>query len=159
MWRAPWADGVPGITQRPIQPGSTFSYEFKATNPGSHWYHAHYRGQIEDGMYGPVIVHPRKSDPKPFHLINSDQGQVEEMQRAERSVSPIVISDNIHLDSRERWELTVASGIEISCYDALLMNGKGSVKCLDPEEVKKHITPQQQALLDLIPGETFTDKS
>src|SRR5690606_12252197 len=32
-------DGVPFITQPPIKPGETYTYEFIAANPGSHMYH------------------------------------------------------------------------------------------------------------------------
>lgn len=37
----PYMDGVPFITQCPIQPGSTFTYNFFATNPGTHFWHSH----------------------------------------------------------------------------------------------------------------------
>jgi len=36
----PWSDGVPGISQRPIQPGQSFLYRWTATDYGSYWYHA-----------------------------------------------------------------------------------------------------------------------
>jgi manganese oxidase len=35
-------DGVPYITQPPIKPGQTFTYEFVATPAGSHMYHSHH---------------------------------------------------------------------------------------------------------------------
>src|SRR5581483_8102134 len=37
-------DGVPGITQEPIQPGGTMTYEFVAVATGTHWYHSHWDG-------------------------------------------------------------------------------------------------------------------
>lgn len=30
-------DGVPGVTQDPIEPGDEFMYEFDATLTGTHW--------------------------------------------------------------------------------------------------------------------------
>ena len=35
-------DGVPFVTQPPIKPGASFTYEFTARNPGSHMYHSHH---------------------------------------------------------------------------------------------------------------------
>ncbi|KAL8300899.1 hypothetical protein RB597_009376 [Gaeumannomyces tritici] len=52
----PWSDGVPGLTQRYIQPGKSFTYKWKADQYESYWYHAHSRGQIDDGLYGPILI-------------------------------------------------------------------------------------------------------
>ena len=34
-------DGVPDITQAAVKPGESFTYEFIAKNPGTHFYHCH----------------------------------------------------------------------------------------------------------------------
>jgi FtsP/CotA-like multicopper oxidase with cupredoxin domain len=52
----PWADGVPGLTQKPIQPGHSWTYRWKATQYGTYWYHAHARGEMMDGLYGPIWI-------------------------------------------------------------------------------------------------------
>lgn len=49
-------DGVPYVTQPPIQPGSTFRYEFVVPDPGTYWFHAHVGMQIDRGLSGPLIV-------------------------------------------------------------------------------------------------------
>ncbi|MAD81501.1 MAG: hypothetical protein CL912_00925 [Deltaproteobacteria bacterium] len=49
-------DGVPGLTQTGIPPGETFVYKWTATQYGTYWYHGHYRGQLEDGLYGPIEI-------------------------------------------------------------------------------------------------------
>lgn len=49
-------DGVSRITQCPIGPGESFVYKFRATEFGTHWYHAHSGDQRMDGLYGPFIV-------------------------------------------------------------------------------------------------------
>jgi iron transport multicopper oxidase len=54
-------DGVAGVTQCPIAPGQTFTYEFEVHQPGTFWYHSHVDGQYPDGLWGPLIVH----DPNP----------------------------------------------------------------------------------------------
>jgi FtsP/CotA-like multicopper oxidase with cupredoxin domain len=54
-------DGVPHVTQDPIQPGASFAYEFTARTTGSHMYHSHHNAtdQVGRGLLGAFIVHPR----------------------------------------------------------------------------------------------------
>ena len=56
-------DGVPFITQPPIKPGETFTYEFVVPNPGSHMYHSHHNAakQVGMGMLGAFIVAPKRA--------------------------------------------------------------------------------------------------
>lgn len=51
-------DGVPGVTQPAIQPGESFVYEFVPQDPGTYWFHPHFRGfeQVERGLYGILVV-------------------------------------------------------------------------------------------------------
>jgi FtsP/CotA-like multicopper oxidase with cupredoxin domain len=39
---SPYMDGVPMVTQCPIQSKAHFRYKFRASNPGTHFYHSHY---------------------------------------------------------------------------------------------------------------------
>ncbi|HEU4572183.1 MAG TPA: multicopper oxidase domain-containing protein [Candidatus Limnocylindrales bacterium] len=57
-------DGVPFVTQKPITPGETYTYEFTANNAGSLMYHSHHNAtdQVGRGLLGAFIVEP-KSDP------------------------------------------------------------------------------------------------
>ncbi len=54
-------DGVPFITQDPIEPGESFTYEFVARVPGSHMYHSHHNAtdQVGRGLLGAFIVEPK----------------------------------------------------------------------------------------------------
>jgi FtsP/CotA-like multicopper oxidase with cupredoxin domain len=54
-------DGVPHVTQDPILPGASFTYEFTATATGSHMYHSHHNAtdQVGRGLLGAFIVAPR----------------------------------------------------------------------------------------------------
>ena len=54
-------DGVPHITQDPILPGESFTYQFSARTVGSHMYHSHHNAtdQVGRGLLGAFIVHPR----------------------------------------------------------------------------------------------------
>lgn len=53
-------DGVPFVTQPPVEPGAGFAYEFRVPEPGSFMYHAHVGHQLDQGLYGPLIVEPRR---------------------------------------------------------------------------------------------------
>lgn len=159
MMGTPWSDGVPGVSQQPIEPECSFTYKFKATQYGSYWYHAHYRGQIEDGLYGPIVIHPRRGDPKPFNLISDDIDTVHAMVEAEHNVVPLVIADFVHLTSDAKWDMTLAAMVEDSCYDSILFNGKGSVQCLLADEIAALVNEAQKTLLGIVPGSTMTDKA
>jgi multicopper oxidase len=60
-------DGVPGITQEPVRPGETFSYEFDARPAGTRWYHTHFQEhrQLDLGLAGALIIEPGESEPFP----------------------------------------------------------------------------------------------
>ncbi|MHA3977678.1 multicopper oxidase family protein [Halovulum sp. GXIMD14794] len=51
-------DGVPGLTQDPVAPGGSFTYDFAVPDAGTYWYHSHMNGleQVSRGMAGPLIV-------------------------------------------------------------------------------------------------------
>lgn len=65
-------DGVPFITQDPIRPGETFTYEFTARNPGSHMYHSHHNAaeQVTKGLMGAFIIEPK--DPAADPPVDAD---------------------------------------------------------------------------------------
>lgn len=54
-------DGVPGLTQEPIAPGTRFVYEFDVPDAGTFWYHPHLGApeQVGRGLYGALIVEER----------------------------------------------------------------------------------------------------
>ena len=58
-------DGVSGLTQKAIEPGKTFVYEFVARRPGTFMYHPHAdeMTQMAMGMMGFWVTHPRARHP------------------------------------------------------------------------------------------------
>lgn len=54
-------DGVVGVTQCDIAPGSSFTYNFTVGQVGTYWYHSHVRGQYPDGLRGAMIIHDPES--------------------------------------------------------------------------------------------------
>jgi FtsP/CotA-like multicopper oxidase with cupredoxin domain/uncharacterized membrane protein len=71
-------DGPADITQRPIEPGETFTYEFVARQAGTFFYHSHddVDRQQALGLYGALIVDPRDPAAQPAH----DQELVVQLQ-------------------------------------------------------------------------------
>ena len=55
-------DGVGGLTQKAIQPGETFKYEFTLRQSGTGMYHSHHdeMTQIALGLTGLFVIHPRR---------------------------------------------------------------------------------------------------
>ena len=60
-------DGVPFITQPPITPGESFTYEFVAKPVGTHIYHSHYNAaeQVAHGQVGAFIIEPKDPGSRP----------------------------------------------------------------------------------------------
>jgi FtsP/CotA-like multicopper oxidase with cupredoxin domain len=51
-------DGVPGVSQPPVEPGGSFTYDFIVPDAGLFWYHPHVMSaaQVGFGLYGPLLV-------------------------------------------------------------------------------------------------------
>jgi FtsP/CotA-like multicopper oxidase with cupredoxin domain len=64
-------DGVAGLTQPAIPPGTTFRYEFTFDRAGTFMYHPHAdeMTQIAVGMMGMIVVHPRTPTPTPARRV------------------------------------------------------------------------------------------
>src|ERR1700761_2477465 len=53
-------DGVPGLSFAGIPPRETFEYRFRVNQSGTYWYHSHSRFQEQVGLYGPIVIEPRR---------------------------------------------------------------------------------------------------
>ncbi|AMK78431.1 MULTISPECIES: copper resistance system multicopper oxidase [Methylomonas] len=53
-------DGVPGISFDGIEPGQTFTYQFKVKQSGTYWYHGHSGMQEQQGLFGALIIAPQQ---------------------------------------------------------------------------------------------------
>ena len=56
----PDMDGVPNVSFPPIEPGTTFTYEFPIRQSGTYWYHSHTSLQEQSGVYGSIVIEPRQ---------------------------------------------------------------------------------------------------
>ncbi|KAF9152509.1 hypothetical protein BG015_005148 [Linnemannia schmuckeri] len=123
-----WMDGTTGVTQCPIPPGQSFTYNFTVPNQwGTYWWHAHAASQYVDGIVGPLIIH----SPDEPHLEKYDQDMV------------MMVSDHYHIDSASlaAWYLSTASeGVE-PVPDNGLINGRNSFDCSMATEALFPTTP------------------
>ena len=66
-------DGVPGVTQEPVQPGESFTYHVYFPDEGIYWYHPHLREDIQQelGLYGNMMVDP--DDAEYYSPVNREE--------------------------------------------------------------------------------------
>ncbi len=57
-------DGIPGVTQDPVEPGETFTYRIRFPDAGLYWYHPHMREDLQQdaGLYGNMMVRDGAGD-------------------------------------------------------------------------------------------------
>lgn len=104
------------------------------------------------------MIHPAQSQPTPFSLITSDPGSLSAIQKAVDNVRPLMLSDWSKYTGPQRADFVVKSGVVDLCYDSLLFNGKGNVRCYTPAELQAVIMPSQRLGLSLVNATGLTAK-
>ncbi|CAN1135509.1 LAC11 [Linum perenne] len=70
QFRNGWADGPAYITQCPIKPGNSYTYDFNVTGQrGTLWWHAHILW-LRATVYGAIVIMPPPGTPFPFPKPN-----------------------------------------------------------------------------------------
>lgn len=66
-------DGVPGVTQDPIEQGESFTYEVHVPDAGMFWYHPHMREDVQQdlGLFGNLLV--TSPDPDYYGPANREE--------------------------------------------------------------------------------------
>ena len=116
-------DGVPDFTQRPVAPGSTFTYHLHFPDAGIYWYHPHVREDIQQdlGLYGNLMVRSPRRDyfPAADHvetlilddLLVGDDGQLIPFGREQATHAFMGRFGNVFLVNGEMgWRTTVRHG-------------------------------------------------
>lgn len=154
-------DGVPWLTQKPIPPGSSYSYTFPIIQNGTHWYHSHSGMQEQIGMYGMFVMkkHPddttiRKGidDLKTYDLILSEWTNLNphDIQRmlhhgtdwfgikkgSTQSYSEAITQGHFFTKLENEWKRMHAMDVSDIHYDAFLSNGKERSQLVPPPHSK-----------------------
>ncbi|MCD1259205.1 multicopper oxidase family protein [Paenibacillus athensensis] len=140
-------DGIPGVTQNAVQPGQSFTYEFKADVPGTYWYHSHQDSvnQLDRGLYGSFIVEPKEGTrvDRDYTLVldewmssgemsgmNMSGGNMSEMDHSKMNMGNSDSKDNksdMNISAGNMSGMdhsTMNMGHDMSMYDLYTINGK-----------------------------------
>jgi len=133
-------DGVPYVTQKPVEPGESFIYEFKASPPGTYVYHSHESYQLDRGLYGALIIEPkeeRRSYDKEYVLMLEDWATIDG-GGPEASKRGRIQSGMGMMGMRGMMGRRTSSGTPLQepLYDEYVINGK-VFGALPPFKVKK----------------------
>lgn len=112
-------DGAIGITNMPIKPGESFTYDFQVedSQSGTFWYHSHHQNQRADGLYGALIVHKPRS--RGHQTLDSEY--------------ILMLGDWYHRSAEDalRFYSHPGSFGNEAVPDSMLVNGKGTFNCSD----------------------------
>ena len=160
-------DGVPHLTQAPIAPGETFTYEFDAVDAGTFWYHPHQRSfeQVGRGLYGALVVEeadlPRVDRELVWVLddwrlthdaaISGDFGGFHDMSHAGRLGNTVTINgrvpDAVQVKAGERIRLRLINAANGRIFALDFGDLAPQVIALDGQPVAPHAAPGGRVVL------------
>lgn len=124
-------DGVPGFNNfKGIAPNGDFVYRFKVKQNGTYWYHAHSKGQEQDGLYGPLVIYPKGKIPVAAHE-KTDRDYVVMLSDFHNSSSDSIMknlkkSAEYYQNRRETvsdvWKQVKAQGLKATWQDRSMWN-------------------------------------
>ena len=129
-------DGVPGLSFPGIAPGETFVYRIPLHQSGTYWYHSHSGFQEQKGLYGAIVVEPKKiypvafdrdyvimlsdwTDADPETIVSNLKFQSDYYNYHERTVASLFSDSSKHglgaaIDDRLRWSRMRMSANDIA---------------------------------------------
>jgi FtsP/CotA-like multicopper oxidase with cupredoxin domain len=134
-------DGVPFLTQMPIEPGAEYLYKFPIVQHGTHWYHSHSGLQEQIGMYGMFVMNKRTEwdiPTVPVLLSEWTDMKPEEVHRrlknandwfaikkgTTQSYSEAIASGHFGTKVTNEWKRMTAMDVSDVYYETFLVNGK-----------------------------------
>lgn len=160
-------DGVPGFNGfKGIAPNGDFVYRFKVKQNGTYWYHAHSKGQEQDGLYGPLVIYPKGKIPVAAHE-KTDRDYVVMLSDFHNSSSDSIMknlkkSAEYYQNRRETvsdvWKQVKAQGLKATWQDRSMWNQMRMLKT-DMSDVTGYTflvngkTPQQNWTGDFKAGD------
>lgn len=86
-----------------------------------------------DGAHGLAYVAPAPSRPRPYDRISSSRTELALIQQAERDVQHMLVWNYHRRDAGWRVLEMKSEGINLNCYDSILVNSKGRRHCSHPK--------------------------
>lgn len=134
-------DGVPFLTQMPIEPGAEYVYKFPIVQHGTHWYHSHSGLQEQIGIYGMFVMNKREEwdiPTVPVILSEWTDMKPEEVHRrlknasdwfaikkgTTQSYSEAIASGHFETKVTNEWKRMTAMDVSDVYYEKFLINGK-----------------------------------
>ena len=124
-------DGVPGFNGfNGIGPHQEFVYKFKVRQSGTYWYHAHSKGQEQDGLYGSLVIYPKDKKPLAPHE-QTDRDYVVMLsdfheQTSDQIQNNLKISAEYYQDQRETvgdvWKQVKRDGLKATWAERKMWN-------------------------------------
>ncbi|KAH9750677.1 Laccase-3 [Citrus sinensis] len=134
----PWADGPEYVTQCPIQPGRSYTYQFTIEGQeGTLWWHAHSRW-IRATVYGAIIIYPRFGSSYPFPVPNRE--------------IPILLGEWWNKNPMDVLMQAIFTGAAPNVSDAFTINGQPGdlYRCSRRETVRFQVEAGETVLLRII---------
>lgn len=156
-------DGVPNLTQMPIEPNTTHIYRFPIIQNGTHWYHSHSGLQEQIGMYGNFLMLKNENDPTfrkgiddlpsiPIVLSEWTDYDPENVHRmlhnasdwfaikknATQSYSEAIEEGHFTTKLTNEWKRMLAMDVSDIYYDNILINGNqfSDLQSIDNKQLK-----------------------
>lgn len=153
-------DGVPYLTTKPIKAHSTHTFRYPLLQSGTYWYHSHTGLQEQRGVYGSIMIHPKKQThkvDKEFVVVLSDwtNEDPEEVMRtlkrgseyyaikkgSVQSLSGAIKNGGVSNMLTQWWNQMPGMDISDVYYDAFFINEKqtSSLKAQAGEKIRLRI--------------------
>lgn len=156
-------DGVPYLTQMPIEPGATHLYRFPVIQHGTHWYHSHSGLQEQIGMYGSFVMLKRADDntrrpgidnlptlpvilsewtdmnPENVHrLLHNATDWFAIRKNSVQSYAEAIRAGYLGTKLKNEWKRMLAMDVSDVYYDRVLINGtqESAVTAIDGNTLK-----------------------
>lgn len=161
-------DGVPYLTQDPIEPGQTFLYELEAPDAGTFWYHPHQRSfeQVGRGLYGSLVVEERQAIDidreltwvlddwrltANAQLTGDYSGNRHDMSHAGRIGNTVTINgeipDRFHLRRGERIRIRLINAANARIMALVFEDHEPKIISIDGQPVTPHLPKNRQYIL------------
>lgn len=142
-------DGVPFITQPPVKPGESFTYEFTILDdPGTFMYHSHHNAEIQvgKGLLGAFIVEPETKNWDVEHTLIIGDGDLGYTLNGKGfpATSPIVVKQGQKAMIRLLNEGQLLHPMHLHGFDLSVIAQDG-----------KPVAPYLKDTLTVAPGERY----